>query len=196
MQAGSGAAPSQSDHVGAAVSSASSATKRCARHSRGPAEGCVSPSRRTCAQSSELGRHAGASPGRRRLPSSPTSSVATRGVQGLEWAACPHSAPPPGPGAPLGAFLPPDCLDDVSMPGSLRGPCTVHPEVKPSRDPGEDQVPRPEQGKGGVTPETPGPAAPARSSPLHPRPGQGAAAAGALGSLCSWCPKGLLGNLQ
>lgn len=154
-QAGSGAAPSQSDHVGAALPSASSATKRCARRSRGPAEGCV-------------GRCRGF-PRRRRLPSSPASSAATRGVQSLGWAACPHSAPPPGPGAPLGAFLPSGCLDNVSRPSSLRDHCTIHPEVQPPRDPGEDRVPRLQQGKGRVTPETSGPAAPAWFSPFHPR---------------------------
>lgn len=155
----------QSDHVGAALPIASSATKRCARRSRGPAEGCVSRSWRTCAR---VGSQAGQG-----LPSGGGGCCplphrcSHRGAQGRAWAACPH-CPPTRPGCSLEAFLPPGRLDDVTMPGSLRGPCTVHPEVQPPREPGEDRVPRLEQGRGGVTPETPGPAAAARSSPLHP----------------------------
>nr|CAI9712081.1 unnamed protein product [Rangifer tarandus platyrhynchus] len=182
----------QGDHVAAALLIASSATKWCARRSRGPAEGC--------APSPELGGRARGFP--QVEAAAVFSRIAAATVESRAWGGRRVlTVPPPGPGAPSGPSCPPAVWMMSPCPAASGAPAPSILRCNPHGNLGGPGATL-EQGRGGATPETPGPAAPARSSPLHPcsaqRPrgaGQGAAAPGAPGSLCPWCPKGLLGSL-
>lgn len=175
-QAGSGAAPSQSNHLGAALPSASSATERCARRSRGPEEGCV-------------GRHAGASPGGggcRLLPHRPQAPVESRAWGGRHvLTQHPHRARVlrSGPSCPLAVWTMSAGPAAFGTPAPSVLKCSPHGTLERTGCHGSSRE------RAGSPPETSGPAASAWSSPLHPHsarrprgPGPGAAAAG------TWSP--------
>lgn len=188
-QAGSGAAPSQSNHLGAALPSASSATERCARRSRGPAEGCV-------------GRHAGASPGGggcRLLPHRPQPPVESRAWGGRHvLTQHPHRARVlrSGPSCPLAVWTmsagpaasgtPAPSVLKCSPTGPWRGPGATAPAGKGQGHPQKPQGQPPLLGPHPCT----------RTQPGDLAAGPGGSGCRSLEPLCSCCPEGLLGNLQ